>query len=91
MEREAIAVDEHPQGCQGNEEPAAEGGKADELVDLPGHHRQHHQGVLQAGNAASYAIHHWNDCQCVLLFFYSEDSALARGLPSKQCSRNPAS
>lgn len=91
MEREAIAVDEHPQGCQGNEEPAAEGGKADELVDLPGHHRQHHQGVLQAGHAASYRNSSLERLPVCASLFYSEDSALARGLPSKQFSRNPAS
>lgn len=31
---EAISMDEHSQGCQGDEEPAREGGKVDELVDL---------------------------------------------------------
>lgn len=34
---EAVSVDEHPQGRQGDEEPASEGDKVDELVDLPGH------------------------------------------------------
>lgn len=34
VEREAIAMDEHPQGCQGDEEPASKGGEVDELVDL---------------------------------------------------------
>lgn len=47
MEGEAISVDEHPHGRQGDEEPAAEGGKVDELVDLSGHQRQHHQRVLE--------------------------------------------
>lgn len=47
VEGEAISVDEHPQGCQGDEEPAAEGGKVDELVDLSSHQRQHHQRVLE--------------------------------------------
>lgn len=32
---EAIAVDKHPQGCQGDEKPASEGGEVDELVDFP--------------------------------------------------------
>lgn len=36
VKRVAVAVDEHPQGCQGDEEPAREGNKVDELVDLPG-------------------------------------------------------
>lgn len=35
VEGEAISMDEHPQGCQGDEEPASKGGKVDELVDLP--------------------------------------------------------
>lgn len=35
VEGEAIPVDEHPQGCQGDEEPASEGDKVEELVDLP--------------------------------------------------------
>lgn len=34
VEGEAISMDEHPQGCQGDEEPATKGGKVDELVDL---------------------------------------------------------
>lgn len=34
VEREAISMDEHPQSCQGDEEPASKGGKIDELVDL---------------------------------------------------------
>lgn len=36
VEGEAISMDEHPQGCQGDEEPACEGGKVDELVDFSG-------------------------------------------------------
>lgn len=34
VEGEAISMDEHSQGCQGDEEPAGKGGKVDELVDL---------------------------------------------------------
>lgn len=34
VEGEAISMDEHPQGCQGDEEPASKGGKVDELVDF---------------------------------------------------------
>lgn len=56
VEGEAISVDEHPQGRQGDEEPAAEGGKVDELVDLAGHQRQHHQRVLETENTASVDI-----------------------------------
>lgn len=36
MEGEAISMDEHPQGCQGNEEPTREGDEVDELVDFSG-------------------------------------------------------
>ena len=36
LEGEAISMDEHPQGCQGDEEPASEGGKVDELEDFSG-------------------------------------------------------
>lgn len=32
---EAIAVDKHPQGRQGDEKPASKGDKVDELVDFP--------------------------------------------------------
>jgi len=32
---EAIPMEDHPQGCQGDEEPAGEGDEADELVDVP--------------------------------------------------------
>lgn len=52
VEGEAISVDEHPQGCQGDEEPASEGGKVDELVDLSGEYHQHHQGVLETYSTA---------------------------------------
>lgn len=52
VEGEAISVDEHPQGCQGDEEPASEGGKVDELVDLSGEYHHHHQGVLETDNTA---------------------------------------
>lgn len=31
---EPESMDEHAQGCQGDEEPAREGGKVDELVDF---------------------------------------------------------
>lgn len=34
VEGEAVSVDQHPQGCQGDEEPASKGGKVDELVDF---------------------------------------------------------
>lgn len=34
VEGEAVSMDEHPQGCQGDEEPTSEGGKVDELVDF---------------------------------------------------------
>lgn len=30
----AISMDEHPQGCQGDEKPASKGCKVDELIDL---------------------------------------------------------
>lgn len=52
VEGEAISVDEHPQGCQGDEEPASKGGKVDELVDLSGEYHHHHQGVLETDNTA---------------------------------------
>lgn len=52
VEGEAISVDEHPQGCQGDEEPSSEGGKVDELVDLSGEYHHHHQGVLETDNTA---------------------------------------
>lgn len=45
-------MDEHPQGRQGDEEPASKGGKVDELVDLTGDCHQHHQGVLETENTA---------------------------------------
>lgn len=32
---EAVSMDEHAQGCQGDEEPAWKRGKVDELVDFP--------------------------------------------------------
>lgn len=62
MKGEAISVDEHPQGCQADEEPAAEGGKVDELVDLSGHQRQHHRRILETENTASVDI--------FILFFF---------------------
>lgn len=52
VEGEAISVDEHPQGCQGDKEPSSEGGKVDELVDLSGEYHHHHQGVLETDNTA---------------------------------------
>lgn len=34
VEGEMISMDEHPQGCQGNEEPMRKGVKADELGNI---------------------------------------------------------
>lgn len=36
QKREAVSMDEHPQGRQGDEEPAGKRGEVDELVDLSG-------------------------------------------------------
>lgn len=54
VERKAISVDEHPQGRQGDEEPASEGGKVDELVDFSRGDGEDHQGVLGTHRQRSY-------------------------------------
>lgn len=49
VEGEAVAMDEHPHGRHGNEEPPGKGGKVDQLEDLSsGHHHYHHR-ILQEG------------------------------------------
>lgn len=46
---ESVSVDEHPQGCQGDEKPAWERGKIDQLIDLSFNNHDDHQRILQTG------------------------------------------
>lgn len=64
VKREAIAVDKHPQGCQGDEKPASKGGKVEELVEFPSDEHQHHQRILEtkelwSPSCSSFNTHSW--------------------------------